>query len=239
MSKFREEIIGDCRKRTDGSTAIYALCEEDGSPRYVGKTDYYLHVRHKAHIRAAARPRLPVHRWLRKRVAGGHRAVIRLLEYVPAGADWAAAERRWIAAYRSQGCDLLNLTDGGEGQAGLPKSEAARAAISKALKTGATFACETCGAEFWRKRNEIERGNCRFCSRACYSSSLKGVSRPVPAICTEHGVRAAAAAKLARSACRNGHGWTQETTRKNTRGARVCRVCEREAKRRYRERNRG
>lgn len=235
----RTEIIGDCRKRADGSTAIYALCEEDGSPRYVGKTVYYLHVRHKAHLRDARKARLPVHRWLHKRVQGGHRAVIRLLEYVPAGQDWEAAERRWIAAYRADGCDLLNLTEGGEGQAGLAKSESARAAISEALKTGATFPCETCGTEFWRRRSEIDRGDCRFCSRPCYSASLKGVSRPVPAACTEAGVKAAAAARLARPACRNGHRWTDETTRKNSRGARVCRVCEREAKRRLQERSRG
>lgn len=236
---MREEIIGDCRKRADGSTAIYALCEEDGSPRYVGKTDYYLHVRHKAHLRAAGKARLPVHRWLCKRVAAGRRSVIRLLEYVPAGGDWAAAERRWVAAYRADGCDLLNLTDGGEGHAGLPKSDSARASISEALKTGARFACETCGAGFWRKRNQIDRGDCRFCSRPCYSASLRGVSRPVPALCTERGVKAAAAAKLARPSCRNGHRWTDETTRKNSRGARVCRVCEREAKLRFMERNRG
>lgn len=236
---FREEIIGDCRKRTDGSTAIYALCEEDYTPRYVGKTDYYLHVRHKAHLRDATKPRLPVHRWLRKRVSAGHRAVIRLLEYVPAGGDWAAAERWWIAAYRGGGHDLLNLTDGGEGHSGLPKSARARLAISEALKTGATFACETCGGEFWRKRNEIDRGDCRFCSRHCYAASLKGKSRPVPTVCTERGVKAAAAAKLARPNCRNGHRWTAETTRKNSRGARVCRICEREAKLRYKERSRG
>lgn len=236
---MREEIIGDCRKRKDNSTAIYALCEDDGSPRYVGKTDYYLHVRHKGHLRDADKARLPVHRWIRKRIESGSRSVIRLLEYVPAGGDWAAAERRWIAEYRERGCNLLNLTNGGEGLSGLPRSAETRAAISKALKTGATFSCEMCGTEFWRKRNEINRGECRFCSRACYSSSLKGVSRPVPAICTERGVKAAAAAKLARRACRNGHEWTDETTRKNRHGARVCRVCEREAKRRYMERSRG
>lgn len=235
----REEIIGNCRKRTDGSTAIYALCEEDGSPRYVGKTDYYLHVRHKAHLRAAAKARLPVHKWLRKRVSAGRRAVIRLLEYVPAGGDWAGAERRWIAAYREGGRDLLNLTEGGEGHPGLQKSARARLAISEALKTGATFACETCSAEFWRKRNEIDQGDCRFCSRPCYAASRKGKSRPVSAACTERGVRAAAAAKLARPDCRNDHRWTAETTRTNSRGARVCRVCEREAKLRYKDRNRG
>ena len=73
----RIETIGDCtRKRSDRSTAIYALCEEDLTPRYVGKTDYYLHVRHKAHIKAAEKsPRLPSHRWIAKRAREGRRLV--------------------------------------------------------------------------------------------------------------------------------------------------------------------
>lgn len=42
-----------------------------------------------------------------------------------------------------------------------------RAKIAAALRTGAHFACETCGASFWRKRKDIKRGHNRFCSRAC------------------------------------------------------------------------
>lgn len=224
---IREEIIGDCRKRSDGSTAIYALCEQDHSPRYVGKTDYYLHVRHKAHISASRRPRLPVHRWIAKRALRGDRLVIRLLEYVPSGGDWAARERHWIAQYREMGAPLLNLTDGGEGQSGHVWPQAQKDKVAAKLRTGATFACEACGASFWRKRNDINKGDCRFCSRACYASSLRGVSRPVPPACMERGVAAAAMARSARTHCKRNHPLSGDNLFLTSGGSRGCKACRR------------
>lgn len=231
---FREEIIGDCRL-----VWIYALCEPGGeNPRYVGKTVRGLNPRHKGHLYDAKRRNLPVHRWIRKQHKRGSWTCIRALEIVAADGDWAAREKFWIKRLREQGHDLLNITEGGDGHAGRVKSEDERQRIAAGLRTGAHFNCEVCGAQFWRKQYAIKRAENRFCSRPCYSASLKGVSRTMPATCTERGVKAAAAAKLARLTCINGHLWTDETTRKNSRGARVCRVCEREAKRRYQERYR-
>ncbi len=233
--KHREEIIGDCAR----ITAIYALCEPDYTPRYVGKTVRYLHERHKAHIASARKPRLPVHRWIAKRVAAGDRLVIRLIEYVQPGDDWAARERHWIADYRARGHALLNLTDGGEGLAGHRFTQAHKDKIAAGLRTGATFACETCGTTFWRKRREISKGDCRFCSRPCYAASLKGISRPVPTVCTERGIAAAAAARKARTHCKRGHPLSGENLYLTSTGGRACKSCRQIHKATYRSKANG
>ena len=234
---MRVEHIGDATPRM---TAIYALCDPDFSPRYVGKTVRHLHERHKAHIASAERnPRLPVHRWLRKRMDQGQSLVIWLLEYVAPEADWAARERYWINRFRDRGDHILNLTDGGEGLAGHTFSSDHRAKIAAGLRTGDTFSCETCGKAFWRKRGEIARGNCRFCSRACYSASLKGVPRSIPATCTERGIAAAAAEKRARNSCKRGHPLSGDNLFITSSGSRGCKDCRRLHKAAYRERVRG
>lgn len=160
----RVEHIGDAK-----ATAIYALCEYPSwQPRYVGKTVQYLHERHKAHIRAARRgQRLPVHYWIRKKIANNDRLAIKLIEYVPAGQDWASRERYWIERFRAEGAALLNLTTGGEGLPGYTFTASHREKIAAALRTGGHFACQTCGTQFWRKLKDIKRGHNKFCSRAC------------------------------------------------------------------------
>lgn len=233
----RVETIGDAAHRL---TAIYALCDPDFCPRYVGKTVRHLHERHKAHISTAKRnPRLPVHRWMRKRMDAGQSLVIWLLEYVAADADWAARERYWIKRFRERGDDILNLTDGGEGLAGHKFTQSHRDKIAAGLRTGATFACETCGTEFWRKRKDIAKGDCRFCSRPCYAKSLKGVSRPVSAACTGRGVAAAAEARRARTHCKRGHQLSGANLYTNRRGARVCKACRKIHKATHREKSLG
>jgi hypothetical protein len=158
-------------------TRIYALCEPDWTPRYVGKTVHYLHERHKAHIRDAKKGnRLPVHYWLRKKIAAGERLCIHLLENVADGADWQERERHWIAEMRRSGADLLNLTSGGEGLHGHRFSDEHRAKIAARLRTGAHIACQVCGALAWRKANEIAQGHNRFCSRRCSNARNKGAS---------------------------------------------------------------
>lgn len=213
-------------------TWIYALCEPDTmEPRYVGKTCNAMCDRHTAHLRAAKRPRLPVHRWLSSLDRDGKGSAIKALELVAADGDWAAREKFWIRNFREAGIPLLNLTEGGEGLAGLPRSQEHREKIAAGLRTGKRFDCEVCGATFWRKQFAIKKGDCRFCSRACYQNSLRGVSKPVPPQCKSAGVAAAAAAKLAKTECKRGHEFTPENTRLNGRGARVCKTCTREYKR--------
>lgn len=219
----RVETIGNAGK----VTTIYALCEPDQTPRYVGKTIRYMHERHKAHIRDALKKRrLPVHRWIAKRITENKPLVIKLIEYVRPGQDWAARERYWIGEYRRQGFSLLNLTEGGEGLAGHVFTQEHRDKIAAGIRTGRHFACEVCGAKFWRKQFAIKNGDCRFCSRACYSASLRGVSRPVSASCAERGIAAAAIARKARTHCKRGHplsGDNMFRTGKNSRGCKECR----------------
>ncbi len=231
---MRVETIGDATQRL---TAIYALCDPDNSPRYVGKTVRYLHERHKAHISAAKRnPRLPVHRWIRKRMDANQPLVIWLLEYVAPGDDWAARERFWIKRFRDRGDDILNLTEGGEGLAGHKFSQTHRNNIAAGLRTGATFSCEACSAEFWRKRKDIIKGNCRFCSRACYAASLRGVHRPVSAIFHERGIAASALAKRAQVNCKRGHPLSGDNLFLTSSGARGCKLCRKLHKLKYRAR---
>jgi hypothetical protein len=204
---------------------IYALCDYPSwEPRYVGKTIQRMDDRHKAHIRDAKRgSKRPVGRWIRKKLANGERLVIKLLEWASTD-NWAERERYWIAKFRDSG-RLLNLTDGGEGLHGHKFSPEHRQKIRSALRAGAEFACETCGTKFWRKPKDIKAGNCRFCSRACYSASLVGVSRPVSKLCVERGVAAAAAAKRAKEHCKRGHSLSGDNVYINPRGVRICREC--------------
>jgi hypothetical protein len=167
-------------ERIGNATRIYALCEYPSwTPRYVGKTVQHLHERHKAHIRAAvAGKRLPVHYWLRKQIANGRRLAIQLLDY--AGSDWAARERYWIERLRADNPGLLNLTTGGEGLSGHRFTVEHRARIAAALRTGATCSCLQCGSEFWRKANEIAKGENKFCCKACYFEWQRGRTKRMP-----------------------------------------------------------
>lgn len=228
----RREVIGLAERWV----RIYALCEADWTPRYVGKTVRFLHERHKEHIQAAKlRPsHLPVRRWLRKRISEGAILSIKLLENVAPEADWREREAYWIATLRANGHALLNLTDGGEGLAGHNPSQQHRDRIAAKLRTGATLACEVCATPFWRKRSEINRGDARFCSRACYSTSNAGRSKPMPAGATVRGVAAAAAKRAAQTHCKNGHAFAGENLAINHRGARVCVTCRRASKQRSR-----
>ena len=51
--------------------------------------------------------------------------------------------------------------------------------ISESLKTGAYFKCEVCGEIFWRKQYAIKKGECRFCSKACYFVWQRGKKKTI------------------------------------------------------------
>ena len=235
---MRTEQIGNATQKV---TAIYALCEwPSQAPRYVGKTTQYLVDRHKAHFNAAHRGgKLPVHYWLRKRLAAGGSSAIKLIEWVLPGEDWAARERHWIAEYRRLGHSLLNLTAGGEGLTGHQFSDDHRQKIASALRSGAHIACLQCGATAWRKKNEIAKGDAKFCSRACYAASLKGVPRPVAAGVQELGREAAALKRKAQTHCKRGHSLSGENAFLTSSGGRGCRACRRIHKANYLERKHG
>jgi len=171
---MRIEQIGDATL----CTSIYALCEfPSWAPRYVGKTVQYIHERHKAHIRAAKRgSQLPVHYWIRKKIALQERLAVLHLEFVY-GSQWAHRESWWIEKFRADGHQLLNLTNGGEGLSGHSPSESHRQKIAEALRTGGEFVCVACGTKFWRKANQIRKGQNKFCSRLCANVTNKGGRR--------------------------------------------------------------
>lgn len=165
MGNWREERIGGQR-----DVLIYALTYPGTDRvRYVGKTVRSPRKRHNEHIMDAMRnARLPVHRWIKSLYDRGLWSCLWHLERVPESSDWAERERFWIKKFRDEGHDLLNLTDGGEGLPGLPRSQETRDKIAAGNRTGQHFNCETCGGQFWRKRNQIAKGQCRFCSKPCY-----------------------------------------------------------------------
>ena len=169
MSYQQKVVIGDATR----ITRIYALCDPlTDEVRYVGKTVQGLRERLRQHKRAARRGSLPVNRWMLKhegvKLAGPY---IKLIELVAPGCDWSARERQWIGVF---GDRLLNLTEGGEGLSGHKFSDQHRERIAAALRTGAFKSCTACGAEFWRKANEIAKGHDKFCSKSCSNKFNKG-----------------------------------------------------------------
>lgn len=168
---MRVETIG----RATRNVTIYALCEYPSwTPRYVGKTTQAVGQRHKAHIRDAKRGgHRPVSFWLRKQIAGGKWLAVKHLEWLTTADDWEAREKFWIAKFRAEFGNLLNLTDGGEGTHGHQFSQEHKGRIAAALRTGSHFNCQSCGSKFWRKRYAIERGQNKFCSRACSNRRAK------------------------------------------------------------------
>jgi len=93
---------------------IYALAEPDTLVvRYVGKATN-LSRRMVNHRNEKGTTRKV--RWLARLRQQGLSPIMKILACVSAERDvWQAAETRWIAHYRALGCDLVNLTDGGEG----------------------------------------------------------------------------------------------------------------------------
>jgi hypothetical protein len=162
------------RVEIGGHTRIYSLIDpRDRAVRYVGKTVRPLRARLADHKYRAKSGYLPVSLWARKVLHIDCGPIIRLLETVPAGSDWASRERYWIDKYRSEGARLLNLTGGGEGLSGHRFTDEHRSRIAAALRRGAEFVCR-CGQTFWRKPSAIARGEVKFCSRACANKHNKG-----------------------------------------------------------------
>jgi len=99
------------------STTIYALADDAGKMRYIGKTSRPLRARLAAHITIAVHGN-QTHkcRWIRTMLSRGKLPSIMEIEMV--SGDGAERETFWIAAFRAQGADLTNLTNGGEGAPG-------------------------------------------------------------------------------------------------------------------------
>lgn len=113
-------------------THIYTLNSQDGIIRYVGKTSKSLRHRLSNHLCEARRGTASYkNNWIRSMLNRGMIPTIHLLEIV--NSDGNEAERRWIAYFKRNGIKLVNMTDGGDGFAGLVISEQHKAKISSAL----------------------------------------------------------------------------------------------------------
>lgn len=115
---------------------IYALVDpRDNQIRYIGKTD-----NPERRLAMHMRDKDICHRtnWLKGLIAVGSKPAMTIIEEVAEGQSWEDRERHWIAHYRSLGCKLTNMTDGGEqgpdctGKK-LPKSEQWRKNITAML----------------------------------------------------------------------------------------------------------
>lgn len=141
------------------TTHIYTLSDpETGLKRYVGKTVRKLTDRLCAHL--TERDNSHKRNWIAKLKRNGLIPIIEVIEVV-LGEDWTDHERNQIRFHRWLGCDLLNLTDGGEGMPGYVPSEETRKKMSDARK-GKPSPCGMLGKhlspEAKKKMSEARKG---------------------------------------------------------------------------------
>ena len=115
---------------------IYALVDpETNAIRYVGKTNTPI-LRFRQHMT----PRLLCKKshknsWIIGLKARSLKPVLRILQCAPEFL-WAQLECEWISRLTAQGCDLVNLTPGGDGPPCSEKTKAILRAINLGKKRG-------------------------------------------------------------------------------------------------------
>ena len=111
---------------------IYALCDPDtGYLRYVGKSDNP-QKRLSSHMAESVRSNFcRRHHWIVGLVKSGLTPTLIILEEVQRH-EWVSAEQFWIASMRLAGCDLVNGSDGGEGNKNCRLSAITRQRMSAA-----------------------------------------------------------------------------------------------------------
>lgn len=121
----------NAQNRITGFTFIYGLIDPlTKELRYVGKGDsperrLVEHINDKSHTHKTC--------WIKKLAALNHQPELILLEEIPK-THWVEAEQFWIMYARSLGCNLVNLTIGGDGITTFQHTEETKAKISKAGK---------------------------------------------------------------------------------------------------------
>lgn len=114
-------------------TNIYILCDPDGKIRYVGKTSQTLEARICGHFSDVRRDVKSYKcNWIKSLFLKGYSPTISLVEEVRGNGN--KEEIAWIKYFRSEGVDLVNTTDGGEGNVGYKATIETRKKISEALK---------------------------------------------------------------------------------------------------------
>lgn len=137
---------------------IYILLDpRNNAVRYVGWS-FAPRKRLAAHIRRAKYVVSHKAHWIMQLTSAGLRPNMEIVE--TGYGDWNEAERRWIAHYRSAGCNLTNLTDGGEGTVGYnptPEERHRRSLSQTGRKQTAESTAKTRAALLGRKQSEQHR----------------------------------------------------------------------------------
>lgn len=111
---------------------IYTLSDPlTGRVRYVGKTSQQPVRRLSHHVSTAKNKTNHRENWIRSLGVPPWLTVVQ--EVLGSHEDIAQAERYWIARLRADGCDLTNLTIGGEGTPGRKASAETKAKMSASL----------------------------------------------------------------------------------------------------------
>lgn len=95
---------------------IYAFQDpRNGEIRYVGKTEQLMERIRMHRWLMRHDPGRAKYAWMRDLMSSGLKPAFVVLEIVPPGQDWAAAEKRQISELRAAGHHLLNICSGGQG----------------------------------------------------------------------------------------------------------------------------
>ena len=120
-------------RSSGGGSFIYGLCDpRTQALRYVGITNRLVD-RYREHIREAQRGSTHADRWIKKLLDDGLMPDKFVIEEVDKDGR-AEAECFWIAYFKSIGCQLTNITRGGEGVLGLNHSEETKKKMSESAK---------------------------------------------------------------------------------------------------------
>ena len=124
MSNFKNYKMSATPKDTKTRTSIYVLKNPDTNEiRYVGKTSKDLNRRLQQHIfESESEQRNKRKNWVAKILKGGKIPIIEEIDFC----TWEGSQEKeiyWIKYYRDLGLDLVNSTDGGEGNLGFIKTE--------------------------------------------------------------------------------------------------------------------
>jgi len=119
---------------------IYALTDNYGNIRYIGKTTTSLKRRIQSHLQDVKQGKRNYRcNWIRSVLQKGLFPEIVLIGQVEG--DGCKEEMAWISYGRQEGWALVNTTDGGEGMSGWIMPEETRKKISKGL-TGQVYSIE-------------------------------------------------------------------------------------------------
>ena len=115
-----------------GSIYIYALADSgNGQVRYVGRSS---HPNERVGDLKKPHRNRPVHLWVRSLCRAGTPPIVRLLEVVRSGDNHNERERHWILYFKSNGCDLFNISIGGGGDPNYHHSPETIARFSRSLR---------------------------------------------------------------------------------------------------------